>query len=179
MKSIESGYNEYAFNYFAAQVMKNAYLQDNTLDKEHYLKLISRANKSLFSDYTIRSITELSKNYILNYNMTELIERRVNNYKYLLNNIKKYSFLKPVPLSKEGVVPFGMVILSEYRDELLKFLIENNVYCNIHWNIPDECKNADVISKNISELILTIPCDQRYSQEEMDYIIKTLDSFRI
>lgn len=54
---IEKGYNEYAYKYILAQLMKNIYLKNEKLDKEKYLELVRESTQSLFSDYTIREIT--------------------------------------------------------------------------------------------------------------------------
>lgn len=174
---IEEGYNEYSFNYFAAQVMKGIYLQNTDLNKEHFLELNQKAMKSLFSDYRIRNMTSISQRYISSYDMESLIEKRINNYDYLVNKTKNCSFIKPIFDRQEGQVPFGFVVLSNQRDKLLKHLISNDIYCNIHWELTDECKSRDKISKKISNMILTIPCDQRYGKTEMDYIIHVLESF--
>lgn len=174
---IDNGYNEYTFNYFAAQLMKKAYLLNESLDKNQYLNLNNKAMKALFSDYTIRRMTDLSLNYLYSYDMNELIKKRIRNYNYLIKNTKRFPFITPVKLQDGGQVPFGFIVLSEQRDELLKHLIENNIYCNIHWKITEECSKIDVISCMISERILTIPCDQRYGEFEMEYIVDVLDKF--
>lgn len=177
MDSIDDGYYEYTFNYFAAQMMKKAYLTNNSLNKKRYLSLINIATNSLFSDYKIRKITDLSLNYLHSYDMDQLIEKRVKNYNFLKKNTERLSFITPINLQYEGIVPFGFVVLSKERDMLLKHMIENDIYCNIHWEITDECKEADDISRIISKSILTIPCDQRYGRVEMEYIVKVLEQF--
>ena len=175
---IKEGYNEYSFNYFVAQVMKELYLMDNSLNKQQYLELNELAMKSLFSDYTIRNITNISKRYIKSYNMDKLIDQRIKNYDYLFEKTKDFSFIKPIFARHEGQVPFGFVILSDERNRLLQHLINNDIYCNIHWKLTDECRIADEVSCRLSEMILTIPCDQRYSKDEMDYIIQVLENFK-
>ena len=174
---IDDGYNEYSFNYFAAQLMKKAYLLNESLDKREFLKLNEKAMSSLFSDYTIRSMTDISLKYLNSYDMDYLIEKRIKNYNYLIKNIEKFPFLKSINLRDEGQVPFGFIVLSEQRDELLKHLIHNDIYCNVHWKISEECSKADEVSNMLSERILTIPCDQRYGEAEMEYIINVLERF--
>lgn len=174
---IENGYNEYTFNYLVAQLMKKEYLSNRNLDKHQFLSLNQKAIKSLFTDYTIRNITELSLNYIHSYDMNYVMERRLKNYYYLNEKTKKISFLKPVISLKEGQIPFGYVVFCEKRDMLLKHLINNNVYCNVHWRLQEEVQKSDRVCNMISKKILTIPCDQRYGKTEMDYIINVLKNF--
>lgn len=179
MKNLPSGYNEYAFKYFTAQIMKNKYLKQGELDKEKFLKINNEAMTSLFSDYTIRSITDVSMDYLCSYDINEVIHKRRKNYKHLLEGTKELSFLKPFLLENENHVPFGFIIQCEKRDQLLKYLIANSIYCNVHWNILEECAVADSIAQKLSKQILTIPCDQRYGEVEMEYIINTLKNFEI
>ena len=174
---IAHGYNEYSFNYFVAQIMKWVYLRDTTLDKQQYLMINEQAMKALFSDYTIRDMTNISRNYLSSYDMNYVIERRIRNYDYLVEKSKVFSFIKPIFSRLEGQVPFGFVILCKQRDRLLKYLIDNNIYCNVHWKIPEECSDSDSVSSKLSKMILTIPCDQRYGEREMDYVIEILEKF--
>lgn len=174
---LKSGYNEYSFNYFVAQLMKNVYLQEDSLGKTRFLELINKSTKSLFSDYAIREITDISYEFIHSYDFDVIIKKRLSNYNYLLDKVESMTFLKPFLLNKNGEVPFGFVILSNVRDRLLDHLIKNKIYSNIHWNIPDECKKADNISYELSRNILTIPCDQRYGEKEMNYIVNVLRDF--
>ena len=63
---------------------------------------------------------------------------------------------------------------KELRDRVRHYLINNNVYPTILWEIPEEKKN----SKDISDRILCIPCDARYSEsinQLKEYIEKALN----
>jgi len=173
-----SGCNDYTFYYFVAQVMKNAYLKNNNLDKQSYLTINDKAMVSLFSDYTIRNITDISMKYLLSYDMESVISARIKNYDYLLKGTENLKFIKPVLIRKEGQVPFGFTVLCDNRDVLLNYLISNDIYCNVHWKLPDECIIVDKVAYSLSKRILTIPCDHRYSEAQMSYIIEVLNGFK-
>ncbi len=174
---IEDGYNEYSFNYVVAQLMKSQYLKDNSLDKNIYLDLVKKANHSLFSDYTIRKITDLSSVLISNLNYNTLCTKRKENAQYLFKRLKNIKSLI-IPFDyDEDVVPFGFVILTNQRDKLFKYLIDNDIYCNIHWKLPDEVLSYSSDLSKVSNEILTIPCDQRYGKTECDYIVKKVTDF--
>ncbi|NLD24408.1 MAG: hypothetical protein GX670_09300 [Bacteroidales bacterium] len=172
---ILEGYNEYSFCYFVAQIMKGAYLNNSSLDKNEYLEISKKAMKALFSDYTIRKMTVISERYLSAYDPEKVIKARIDNYDYLIKNTEEISFIRPVLSRLDGQVPFGFVVLCDQRDKLFQYLIANDIYCNIHWRIPGTF--CDKISRKLSESILTIPCDQRYGKKEMDYIIGVLNAF--
>jgi len=174
---IEDSFNGYSFNYFVAQVMKGTYLHNTDLNKNQFLRLNQQAMESLFSDYMIRNMTSVSQRYLSSYNMESLIEQRVKNYDYLVEKTKKLSFIKPIFVRQKGQVPFGFVVLCDQRDKVFKYLIDNDIYCNIHWKLTHDCSNTDEVSEKLSKKILTIPCDQRYGKKEMDYIIHVLETY--
>lgn len=168
--------NDYTLYYFAAQVMKNQYLQDPSLDKQVFLNLSNKGMEALFSDYTIREISEVSKRVINSTNLKKVASRRIQNYYYLyecLHDIKEIKLM--VEPSMEDVA-LGMVICVEERDALFCHLINNGVYCNIHWR-----ENGSTVqfedSRYLSQHCLTLPCDQRYGREQMTHIYKTIKDF--
>ena len=75
----------------------------------------------------------------------------------------------------EGYLPFGMILLTEQRDELLQYLIKHNIYCNVHWRLQPSTENQTV--EYLAKHSITIPCDQRYGELEMDYIVEVLESW--
>lgn len=168
--------NDYTLYYFAAQVMKSQYLQDTTLDKQVFLNLSNKGMEKLFSDYTIREISEISKRVIDSTNLNEVAEIRKINYNYLyecLCNIKEVKLM--VEPSTERVA-LGMVMCVVDRDALFKHLIQNGVYCNIHWRENESTAQFED-SRYLSQHCLTLPCDQRYGIEQMNHIYKTIKDF--
>ena len=59
-----------------------------------------------------------------------------------------------------------------------KTLIDNNIFAPILWPIPLEVeKNMDKDVNFIFEHLLSIPCDQRYSMEDMERICRVIRKF--
>lgn len=172
----EQASNDYTFYYFAAQIMKESYLKDTSLDKQQFLDISNEGMKALFSDYTIREMSSVAKRVADAIDLNRVASVRYDNYEYLYQLLSDISELKLMVTPVEGMVPLGMVICVENRDDLFKFLIQNNVYCNIHWRDNESTKlfeDADFLSKHC----LTIPCDQRYNHEHMDYIYNTIKRY--
>ena len=62
------------------------------------------------------------------------------------------------------------------RDELRRYLIENEIYCPIHWPVSDRCR----LNKRTESLYrneLSLVCDQRYTEEDMMRMIETIIRF--
>lgn len=172
----EQASNDYTFYYFAAQIMKDSYLKDTSLDKQQFLDISNEGMKALFSDYTIREMSSVAKKVTDATDLNKVASKRYDNYEYLYQLLSDISELKLMVTPVEGMVPLGMVICAGDRDDLFKFLIQNNIYCNIHWRENESTKlfeDADYLSKHC----LTIPCDQRYNHEHMDYIYNTIKRY--
>lgn len=172
----EQASNDYTFYYFAAQIMKDSYLKDTTLDKQLFLDISNEGMKALFSDYTIREMSSVAKRVTEATDLNMVATERYDNYKYLYQLLSEISELRLMVAPNEGMVPLGMVICVDDRGGLFKYLIQNNVYCNIHWRENEstiQFEDADFLSKHC----LTIPCDQRYNHEHMDYIFNTIKRY--
>ena len=64
-------------------------------------------------------------------------------------------------------------VLNGKRDFFRKKLIENDIYCPVHWPKPlESCKS------NLYEAELSLVCDQRYDEEDMRRIIDVLNTDR-
>lgn len=128
--------------------------------------------EELFSDYALYPISEWTKNYLNNYDMEKIIRVRMTNYDYLYEKLNGVDRVTPKINREAGYLPLGMVITCDDRDDLLQYLIKNNIYCNIHWKLENETDNPEL--EYLTEKSLTIPCDQRYSIKELDYIVNII-----
>ena len=96
-------------------------------------------------------------------------QRRVN-FKLLLEELWDIALFKDQP---ETVTPYGFPVLVENRDRVKRFLLRNNIDTEIHWKmnkVPKKYKENHDVSKRI----LTLPCDQRYTEIDMYQISETL-----
>lgn len=141
-------------------IIKELYLNNKLDEKDLYLKMFKNYEKQIDSNREIQYISDLSKYILSCCDIKEIKKKRIENYQYLLNNID----IKPINKIKRGECPFVYLIRNDNRDELRRYLINNNIYCAIHW--PNCSSN---------ELSLTI--DNRYSKEDMKYIIKCVNKF--
>ena len=117
-------------------------------------------------------MSNFTKNYINAIDYDFSLQRRLENYKTLREILSKYNELK---LDKQELT-YMYPLLVDSGNELRTYLKENNIYAiklwpNVLWNgaTQDEINRVD-------NMIL-LPIDQRYSINEMDYIISTVDRY--
>lgn len=66
---------------------------------------------------------------------------------------------------------------TEARDALRKYLIENDVFCPIHWPLTDYHRITGE-QRKIYEEELSLVCDQRYTTSDMQYVCELINKFR-
>ena len=114
-----------------------------------------------------------------------------------ISNVRKknYSLLQK-KLSEKGIalygskhfgdnqsaVPFTAILqikdkTNRTRDGLREYLMSHRVYCAVHWPIQDatQCLGRNV--KEWTQHCLSLPIDQRYGEEEMEYLADMVISY--
>lgn len=102
-------------------------------------------------------------------------EKRRKNAKILIEAFRDIAIFKK--LSEEDCPLFvPITVKKEKRDALRKHLIENSMYCPVHWQITD-VHTLDDRTRKIYDCELSLVCDQRYDEIDMERIIKAIREF--
>jgi dTDP-4-amino-4,6-dideoxygalactose transaminase len=112
-------------------------------------------------------------------NDKELIEKRRNNYLYILGKLMGMNFIKVLfPVLDDDICPlFFPILIKGNRNQFKEKLIGEKIYCPIHWPVPIQIKVEKY--KNSFGLYrseLSIPCDQRYGISDMERIVSVIKS---
>jgi hypothetical protein len=160
-----------------AMLLKRAYLMGADISKDNYRILQMEGEQHLFNDGE-RAISTLTKNILLSLNNTEMRTRRetnINNFleKLILNN--KNDYWQPLFTDwKPGSVPFNSILLCktyQIREELRRFLSSENIFASVHWSQPvEKVSSNDTLAFDLSNRLLTIPTDHRYSYHDIEQI---------
>lgn len=158
---------EYVRLKMAAMELKKEYLLD--LDKEKKLRFLSMFGESNYwiaENYSGLSIDPWSKEYLSTVNIEKQRRTRKRNAKVLYEGLKKKAqFLFPI---EDMDCPLFVPILLHNREEARKVLSSEQIYCPVHWPRPDGCDS------NLYEQELSLICDQRYKEEDMERIVSVL-----
>jgi len=148
--------------------------------KTEYRKLFYSMEDLLNNDYNFYSMSALSKTIISKTNFHDLGAARRSNFSYLLDKLETNCLVTPIfnQLPDKVVPLYFPVYVNGDRAKLRAFLAEDEIYAPVHWEIPTECgQQLTETTKNIYESILSLPCDQRYSNEDMERIINRLSVY--
>lgn len=158
-----------------AMILKTLYLQNKVDCNELYRKIFIEEENKLDVQSEIMMISSFSKWLLSFFSISEIIEKRKNNMKYLSTKLQELHYGIQF---KESDTPFAVPIYCKNRDNFRKYLIENNIFCAVHWPILKENPISDTYNEEMSMHILSLPIDQRYGIEEMDYMIKVIKNYR-
>lgn len=77
---------------------------------------------------------------------------------------------------KECPMFVPIIVSADKRDELRKYLIKKSIYCPVHWPLSSYHKLNEK-DKRIYSTELSLVCDQRYTTEDMNRIVETINDF--
>jgi dTDP-4-amino-4,6-dideoxygalactose transaminase len=99
------------------------------------------------------------------FDYTKIIQQRINNYKLLSGKLASWALFPSLP---KGVVPLGFPICLQERDRVREILFKHQIYPPIHWAIEGIVPKAFKDSHRLAAEIMTLPCDQRYNEQDME-----------
>jgi hypothetical protein len=148
---------------FEAMLLKKKYLEnDFKSDKIEFLSKF-KETEDYFAINQISGISNISKKIIQGIpNNIESFKRR--NYDY----IRPFLNLRNIEIIDSIENPFSLILLfksKEKRDSVRGFLINNDIYSSVLWEI--ENKSAHNESIKFSQRMLSIHIDFRYSIDDM------------
>ncbi|EJF32312.1 DegT/DnrJ/EryC1/StrS family aminotransferase [Enterobacter sp. Ap-916] len=115
---------------------------------------------------------------------TELRRKIANKY---LNEIKNSHVQLPTLSVDEEHVWHLFVIQTKHREALQQYLTENGIQTLIHYPIPPHHQQAYKqyshlelpITESIHRQVLSLPMDPNLSDSDVDFIIRTINSFSV
>lgn len=165
--------NKWAISKYKAMRLKSEYLNGKKIDKSTFLNAFSECENSLDKQNGIYRLSNISKELLEKIDVKNMIRIRCENAEYLNDYFSKTD-MKNIAMGAINQVPLFYTLLIENRNDIRKWLIENKIYCPIHWPLFSEIENS-LNSIYVNSRELSIPLDQRYSCSDMRYIV---DVFR-
>ncbi|CAM5183460.1 hypothetical protein UACE39S_05380 [Ureibacillus acetophenoni] len=160
-----------------ALLLKGNYMKSGNEDlKKLYLQQFNDAEQ-LLEDMKCYQIDPLSLTLLNSLDVDYLVNKRRQNYQVLLDGLSDLNYLStPVKDLKDDMCPiFFVVNINKDRDLIRKKLIDEKIYCPIHWPIPKQlCEQISTETKDIYYTTISIPCDQRNNIEDMKHIISVI-----
>lgn len=161
--------NEWFSVRYKAMQLKTMYLTCKQIDKADFLAIFAESEKALDEQENIYRLSNISKKLLEKIDVKKMINARCRNAEYLNDYFRK-THIKNVSMGQNGQVPLFYTLLVQNRDDIRKMLIDNKIYCPVHWPLYSEIEKISS-STYINSHELSIPIDQRYSCNDMQHIV--------
>ncbi len=166
-----------------ALLLKGQFIKSNIQElKQIYLDMFKEGEHILDSDLKPYLIDITSNTIIQELDVCSLIKKRRQNFLSLLEFTKKIDGIECIfDKLPNNICPFFFPIYVQKgrKDKLRKKLSKENIYCPVHWPIPEQINLDQSYSKMIYDNIMSLPCDQRYGIEEMYKMVDFIRRFRL
>lgn len=159
-----------------AMILKDLFLKGRLDCNLLYREIFEKCEQEMDDIFPIKKISDLTSFLLSCVDIPQLIEKRKENYYYLKEQLEQRKISTAICLGQEDC-PFTLPIFVKERDEFRKYLIENQIYCAVHWPkdrwMSEQRENAVFFSEHL----ISLPIDQRYEKKEMDYMLSVIDCF--
>jgi dTDP-4-amino-4,6-dideoxygalactose transaminase len=162
-----------------AMIMKASYIVDGWGDRRDYLNLYDQAEAALDREFGAnRGMSSVSRSIVKRLGVDRIRRARRENYTELVRALHEQDAIHAglqllFPKLPDGVVPLGCPVVTDERDVLREYLAARGILTQILWQSPPEVPREEFPeSWRLSERILVLPCDQRYSVEHMEVVAR-------
>ncbi len=117
-----------------------------------------------------------------------IADRRIANAKFYDDHLRKVKEISLPPRFPDMHCVYHLyIVFAERRDDLLKFCTDRGIEAKVHYPVPIYRQPAlkhlghnegdfPVTDRHTTEII-TFPCDQHLSQQEMQFVVDTVTEF--
>jgi len=155
-----------------AGLIKGLYCDGIVSQKDGYRALFGMAEDIADGCTAAVPMSRVSRTMWDQLDTAAIVSARRANYAVLASGISRlqslHLFQETLP---QGVCPLGCPIVLPRRDDLRIFLTSHGVYCPIHWQLPTDVATGFPGSQSVSATMLTLPCDQRYTRNDMERVV--------
>ena len=151
---------------------KQKYVLTGSGDKEKYLRIHSEAEKLLADEDMCYGMSEFSRKILGKIDYRHSMLQRQRNANYLVRHIPAGKVLLNRNEYQNDEIPLYIPIWVGNRELFQKHMAHNGIYLSILWGLKDKdalSGMSDADRWHYSNL-LAVPCDDRYGEEDMEYI---------
>lgn len=161
--------------------LKSRFMNDENVDKQHFLPWINDAEEMLEQDYHHTLPDQRSLDVLHQTDYSFLVQSRRHNTNILMKGIADFADERVSCLvgemSKYDTPLFVPIdVQAEHRNELRRHLIGHGIYCPVHWPISDLHTISSAATK-LYQSELSLLCDQRYDHTDMYRILETIKDY--
>lgn len=146
---------------------------DKTIDKQQFLTKYNEFGHHLSEEYQGYKMDDLSVDIWQQSDKVEIRKQRRENA-VVLHLGTSLHFMGSLSVNSCPIFVPVLFDTTEERNVIRKHLIENGIYCPIHWP-KNTLVTPDMEVNRIFDTELSLICDQRYTETDMERIINVIN----
>ena len=161
-----------------AMLLKDLYLHRKADCNHLYREIFVSHEQHLDLQKEIYGMSAVSKILLEGIGVEEVSKRRKENWNFLQSTLRNGQV---VPLYQKGAddfVPFSYPVFVKDRDRFRAYLTDHQIYCAIHWPIEQAEQVGIGKTMELSKHILSLPIDQRYGAEQLEYMSEVINQYK-
>lgn len=160
-----------------AMMLKTLYLNGQFNCNAEYRKIFVECEDKLDTGNEISKISDYSEFLLRCNDVYDIAKKRKSNLNCLKNQLRNIG-MKQICDFTEKECPFTLPIMVPDRDDFHKYLMENRIFCAVHWPFDGLARNERPLAEALANSMISLPIDQRYGEEEMAYLLKVIDAYK-
>lgn len=151
----------------SAMKRKSMYLLNGEIEeKEQFRAELAEANQYIDTVKNVGAMAVKSMDFIKHIDLAHMYKTRLKHCTYLYDKLSSLNDVRLIGrVSSESTLYFP--ILVEQQSSVQKKLAERGIYAPVIWPIPKLAQGVCKIADDIANHMLGIPCDHRYTHEEI------------
>ena len=159
----------------SAMILKDLFLHEG-LDVNSSYRQIFQSCEEMFDRCDASRMSDLSKFIASCCDIDEIIAKRRSNYRFVKSLLGEIGITP-----RDGIdsidCPFVFLMKISNRDRFRKYLMENRIYCAVHWPFDDYLAEYRHQAKENGETFISLPIDQRYTKKELTYMVDVIKKY--
>ncbi len=142
--------------------------------KAEYRQLFAVCDCALDVQRECYGMSEVSRKILAGCSISQMLSARKRNTAQMKKAVtEEFPWLQPLAWTRENECPLTFPVKVRKRDALRAYLISKEIYCAVHWPLQGTpMESAGTASVSGQEL--SLPIDQRYHADEMEYLLNCL-----
>ena len=157
-------------------ILKDMFLKTDYDTNLKYREIFSETENEIDQRDQIYMISDFTKFLISCININNLIVKRKQNAKQLSEGLKKIG-IQEIRCYKQNECSLAFPLRVKKRDDFRNYLMENRIYCAVHWPFDGMKAEKRINGLYNSETLISLPIDQRYGKEEIDYMLDVISKY--
>ena len=167
--------------------MLNELQQDHSLERcIHLLKSLEYGTNGAYKDYLHSEesidlshpyrMSIITRTMLKNIDYDVAYKKRAENFNFLKEQLRD---INELDLSNSNCVPMVYPLyFTSWNDDFRQYMVENKIYIPQWWKWVLNDENANTFEHSLSTSLFPLPIDQRYTINDMDYILQVVRNYK-